>query len=75
MQLNKEFTLVILLLFIFITGIRGEDAEAIVPESASHQETAVDSCDEAVGTLPHLLAEVIAQVPSGQVTTLIRDGS
>jgi hypothetical protein len=36
MQLNKEFTLVILLLFIFITGIRGEDAEAIVPESASH---------------------------------------
>ena len=54
------------------TGIGGEDAEAVVPKSAGHQEAAVDGRDETVGTQPHFLGEIVTQVTPGQVAALIR---
>ena len=52
--------------------VGGEDAEAVVPEAARHQEAAVHRRQEAVGAQPHLLAEVVAQVPPRQVPALAR---
>lgn len=43
-------------------GLRGEDAEAVVPEAARDQEFAVHGGDEAVRSDLHVLAEIVAQV-------------
>lgn len=40
----------------------GEHAKAVVPETARDQELAVDRGHEAIGTYPHVLAEVVSQV-------------
>ena len=42
------------------TSIGSENSETIVPESAGHQESAVDGCDEAVGAHPYFLAKIVS---------------
>lgn len=49
-----------------LTGFRGEDPEAVVPEAGGDEEARVHGGDEAVAARAHALREVVAQLPPRQ---------
>lgn len=45
-----------------LTGLSGEDSEAVVPEATGYEEPTVHCRHEAVTSYPQLLAEVVSKM-------------